>query len=289
MKWFSLFAVLILFFNNCSNDPVSSGEDQPPSMPDLYSFQSEPISFFDYEVDHTDEDYSYPDYIGFYVARTWAQLALDRGTYDFFPFAAQAEPEFEDGVWVWEFPLTDVDNQNEPNDEQEGDEAFRALREGAYLAKSSSEVTQRLTARSLSGGTEWALTISGTIDGTSINNILIEGGYVSDDGREGQWNYYLPDFEGDGSSIYKESEWELGPDSEVNMHVTQYWDDYENPGVIKTRIYHYTRSGEDNRLTTNDGHDIYWNLETGQGWAFNEGEKICFSSENDYKNVPCAD
>lgn len=283
--WFSLAAILFLLTSNsCSNDPASAGDGgQPPALPDRYSFQRGPVSFFDHEVDYTDEDYSYHDYIGFFTARTWAELALDRGDYDYFPIAANTRPEYQDGVWVWGFLWSDAE---EEEGGIEGDaSAFLFLQKRRRSEAVVTQLTHRLTARSVTDGTEWVLTISGVIGDHSFNDVLLEEGFVSDDGMEGKWKHYLFDF--NEISLFQESEWKLESETALDLHITQYREDVDDPDIIKTRMLHYRRDGNDNRVSTNDGNDVWWNLETGEGWALVDGSRVCFSRENDYRNIPC--
>ncbi len=297
---FTLPALLLLLaaIASCRDNPSSGGSGgRAPELPDIHHFLLDPLSYFEVDFDpETDAD-TVSDYSGFLAARDRADLlALSGFGTIYLDTAEGTEPVAEGGLWVWEYTLAQ-DDEDDWGDWDDGE--FEAASKNAagkigirsYRAQSYETIHCRLTARTLSGGTEWILRLSGYMDGEAFDLLFMEG-RISADGS-GSWSYY--DAVPGENRVLLESEWEFHSPSRLTYRLDSWFGIAGVPGTgepsasNQPESIEYEMEGPENWIKTGDGEDIYWNGETGYGWVFRDGKRSCFDRNADFKDVPCLD
>ncbi len=248
--------LFILFATACSDDSTSALDDgDPPQVPDSVPMEIDKTMFEEADTPFEEE------YEGFLMANSLVDAAssmlvgfANSGNI-YLDVIENVEPEFNDGIWTWEF------TNRQGND----------------------EFTITTTAERLNGDVvERKIYLSGSIAdfGGEFDQYMFARGVIKEDGSSGEWSYYAPESSQDW--IYK-YEWEF--ESETNFQINSIYSYDENEFYVN-----YTKQNADNNLeyVGFDGDReilIYWNSDTKVGYVDDGEERRCWG--DDFREVPC--
>lgn len=302
-KWFGLLAFLFFMaaFNACSDNPASPGSDiddtddignnnggddggnfeDNPYLPEIGGILEQlDLSFFEFEFDD-EENIDFEEYSGYLNAQNYSAtttFVVAFSSFGYLPYLSLAdgqEPEFKNGKWIWEYSFT----WDEDDDYGFGPK----MKAYKIQPKANETLSIRLTSWSENGGVVWNLHITGALDDQVVSEFLMIEGFVTEDEKEGYWNFYSPEVE---DQPLMKSEWKIESDTKWAYTIT--FVDDEDDGLDKIELL---RDGPENWISFSDTFDsieVYWNDETGYGWyASSEDGKTCFDRNNDYKNTAC--
>ncbi|MEZ4648639.1 MAG: hypothetical protein R3E97_07590 [Candidatus Eisenbacteria bacterium] len=170
-----------------------------------------------------------------------------------FGLALSAEPErIDQGTYLWEYVY------------QDGNETATIDLEGTWV----------------SGGVDWALYVTGTVDGRELDHDLWYSGHSSSGGRTGYWIF--SDLEADPTDVAR-LDWSrsLG-ETDLSFRIIDA--DHEDFGDHVA----FSRNGADRRIEWSDHSEdrlffVTWDLVTGAGSLevpeYNEGERACWNED----------
>lgn len=248
-----LFLIVISFtlvIASCSDDTTSSIDHEEPVVPEATPYVVDNSVFEDAETEGETS--------AFQIAETLVNsasiivLGISNSGNTYLNLVENQEPEFIDGLWVWEFTVEETGNS----------------------------VTIRTTAEDQAGTTEWNIFFSGTIDEyEDLDEFRFANGVIGNDGLTGTWTYYSP--ENQQSPVYT-YEWIAESETEYQINSTY---SFEEEAELT-----YQKENDENLLEFN-GFDneslyvVYWNSDTGEGYFEDGGERNCW--DQNYQNVDC--
>jgi len=234
-------AVLFFMVQGCSDDsPTGVDEGEPPQIPEAAPVEIDNSIF--QENSPSGEEYEAFNEAGALTIGANANMmgATSMGQ-SFLIFTQGQNATFEDGKWVWTFSYS---------------------AEGESMAITT-------TAEDISGGTEWALYLSGNFEGETIEEFPYLKGFISNDGNSGNWEYFLPENPGQPYLVY---EWQKSSDTQYTFSTIINFPEEDGEFRID-----YERDGDENYLEYS-GYDfnqdvsIFWNSSTGTGYLDRPGE-----------------
>lgn len=251
-----LLSTLILSLSGCDDSSTGVDLDDAPQIPETLPVEIDNSIF-------TDNNPNGAEYQAFSEAGVFAMSAnsslvgaTSMGS-AFLGFTQNQEPDFIDGLWVWDF---------------------------SYPGQGES-FSIRTTAEEMPNGVEWNVYLNGSFDGEQeLDNFRYLQGFVSNDGNTGNWQYTYPDSSGEFSTEY---EWEITSETEFSFSSVINIPDEE--GVLTSN---YTRDGDENLLVFN-GYEttqnvtVFWNSSTGIGYIDRPGEsRRCW--DDTFKQIECS-
>lgn len=254
-----LVAVFSIGLIGCSDNSTSPESDpEAPSIPSVESEERTP------EIDLFEENEPGDESMSAYNSARQTALGIQfsmmvLSNFDSYLTAAPAEDDasFDDGVWVWTYS-------------QEYEEQ---------------SVDIRLTAEAVSEGIEWNM--YWTFDdgnGNSYEDAHILGGIVSEDGSQGEFEFYSPNNQtGEVTPVLTYS-WEIVSDTEKNITLTGLDESGSETGRIE---YEYNAPEHTMVLTESDAEPVtvFWNEDTKEGYIEQNGDRNCW--DESLENTPC--
>jgi hypothetical protein len=234
-------AVLLFMLQGCSDDsPTGADAGEPPQIPEAAPVEIDNSIFQDNNP--SGEEYEAFNEAGaLTIGANMNMMGATSMGQSFLMFTQGQNASFEDGKWVWTF---------------------------SYSVEGES-FTIRTTAEEVSGGTEWNLILSGNLEGETIEEFRYLSGFVSSDGKSGNWKYYFPENPDQPYLVY---EWQSISDTQFTF--SSVINLPEEDGEFRID---YERNGDENYLEYS-GYDfnqdvlIFWNSSTGVGYIDRPGE-----------------
>lgn len=250
LKFILLLLSSVVIVSACSDD-TPSGE--PPSIPDLSEVRP---SFEFFQQNNKAAASAMGE--NFQIASSLAQsMEFLMTTFSSLPesflgLATEEDPDFNDGVWTWEYTQS----------------------------AQGESVTIRLEAEQTNTRTNWAMFISANTQEQSFDNYKLFDGFVLNDNNEGEWNIYA--FEDSNNSLpVMTYDWVIESDDVASFNFT-----FDSSSASSLS---YVKNSPDNTLTINSDTEItviFWNSSTGTGYFDTTGEdRICWDSNSN--NTPC--
>lgn len=239
----------ILLLSACSDNEPSL---DPPEIPDL----SEVRPSFDYfnSTSKVKEVMGENYQLASSLAQSMEALMTTFSSLpeSFLNLANQEDPDFDNGVWIWE------------KTQSSQGESF----------------TIRLEAEQTNTRVNWAMYISADTQEQNFDNLKLFDGFVLNDSNEGEWSIYAFE-EGNNSQAVMTYDWNIeGPDV-ASFNFTF---DSNNASSLS-----YMKNSPDNTITVNGDTDttvIYWNSSTDTGYYDTTGQdRVCWDSSSN--NTPC--
>ncbi len=262
----------LFLFQACGDDPAAPEVGDPPAIPLLQGVDMD-VSYFQENSPPDEEMQENPEafepYLTAQFIATATSMALEEALQlpqFFLLVTSQREPEFQDGVWVWDFPFT-VDG--ELIDEEEDFDV------DVFVTANVNENANRVV---------WEFQISGT--GTpfgDLEDFTIFSAETSLDNSSGEIQFFSPE---NPDVPILDVEWDITATNEKDISLTIIATDDEEPnGSPQTILIGFTEGdGNEFSLTFNDGSEeapivIEWNSDTLEGSITSEGV-TCYWGED---------
>lgn len=256
---------LVLGVTACGDDN-STGNDQEScntSLPTAFAPVTVDVSYFNAQSEPEEGDPEFSTY--FQVQQVAMQANATFGSSAVFTLAPSlltyaritgVSPEFEDGSCVWTIspPPSSVDGL---------------------------DLTVTVYGTPNDSSTDWEIVYDGELtDGEEVDNYQILTGSTSNDGQNGEWNYYIPEAPGSAALTYT---WDIESDDTYDLSVTANQDEFPVASVS------YSKGGVENTLTIETEDDTtmtYWDEDLDSGWIeAPDQERQCYT---DFRNTQCS-
>ena len=259
-----LFISLLLLLIGCGSDDTTGPDvGKAPELPTVLNSQAQPdVSFFQ-ENQPQNSAITASETTNYSTAQALATSGI--GLFGvgqiysgFVTPAQQADPDFQDGRWAWEYSYT-----------FEGQTA-----------------ELRLTAEEVTGGFDWEMFISfDDGQGTAIEDYKVLEGTTNESGSEGTWIFNALDIESNQETKAFTSSWTVTDDSQKNSAFEAF---DENGSVVATGLYNQDTPEYTLSLTFSDSDDlsIFWNTETNEGYIQEGTLTQCWDEQ--FQNVDCS-
>lgn len=267
---FSVIAGLFLF-QACGDDPAAPEVGDAPEVPLLQGVDMDD-SYFQENSPSDEQMQENPEAFQPYLTAQNIAMAMSMVLEEslqlpqfFLLVTSQREPEFQDGVWVWDFPFT-VDGELIDEEEDFDVEVF--------VTANVNENANRVV---------WEFQFSGTdTPFGDIEDFTIFSAETSLDNTSGELQFFSPD---NPDVPILDVEWDIAGVTEKDISVTIIASgDEEANGSPVTLLIDYTEDDNEFSLTFNDGSEeapfvIEWNSETLEGSITSDGV-TCFWGED---------
>ena len=254
----------------CDRDPVSPEIGDAPEIPLLQDVEIDNSYFQENSPSGEDMEQNPGAYDSYLTARNMVSILKDRLEEAmelprfFLLVTSQREAEFQDGVWVWDFPFT-VDGDLIDEDEDFDVDVFVT----AQVNENANTVN-------------WEFLVSGT--GTpfgDLEDFKIFEAETSLDNSTGEIQFFSPE---NPETPVLDLEWDNRSSTEKSFSATLIVDDNEeNNGSLSITIIGYFEEDPDFSLSFSDGFDstfeVTWNSETLEG-SIATAEETCFWGED---------
>ena len=261
IKYVFIASVLISLMA-CGDDSTGPDLGEAPELPTVLNSEAQPdVSFFQ-DNQPKNSAITISETTNYYDAQTRATVNASffgiGQVYSSFVMAAQqAEPDVQDGKWVWSYNYT-------------------------YEGQSAEF---RLTAEEVSNGYAWEMFLSfDDGQGTSVEDYKVMEGITSEDGTEGEWTFNTLNPDGGEEIVAFTSTWRVDSDTEKQNRI----EIYDDSGTIETTgLYEQNTPEFKMTFTYPDSEDVIeWNTETNEGYIQQGSDKKCWDDQ--FQNVPCS-
>ena len=237
-KILSFLIVTALLVSSCGgDDPASSDDPDPPSLPEFSNIEAD-ISYFEQNAPSKAANNNFNNAKNYALGLSGVST-LSQSYLAFLSSANNTEAEYNNGQWTWEYSY-------------------------GYQGQSA---TVKLVAQETSGMMNWGMFLS--VDdgaGNSFEDYKIFEGSVATDGSSGTWTFNSLNSDGTTEVPVLETTWEKFSDTNVEINT----DIYEN-GTDQVLNYTYVRDGSvyDMTYTSNDTNNsiyIHWETDARTGY-----------------------
>lgn len=248
---------LVVGVTACSDDNSTGSEQEEcnTSLPSEFAPATVDQSYFNEQSEPDPQDEQYSNYFQVQQVATTGGAFFSGGAGPFSLASALLvyaqfsgiSPEFQDGSCVWTIspPPSQVDGQ---------------------------ELTVTVFATPTNNGVNWEIIYDGELsDEDVVEDFKILDGFTTNDGDEGEWNYYDPSAPNTPALTYT---WEIETETDFELNVTAVASEF---GVSNIS---YSKAGVENTMSFNTGDsptEVYWNEETDSGWIEDSNGRRCYT------------